>query len=67
MRQDGPGIFSYDMPKRGYYYLVIDASRLGQRKTKIDMYYASSGDGPLVRAVRSWVTGRAVGCPDLGK
>lgn len=65
MRQVGPGIFPYDMPKHGYYYLVLDASRFGRRKTVIDMYYAKHGDGPLIRAVRGWVTGRAIGCPDL--
>jgi len=55
------------MPKGGYYYLVADASRVNARKTKIDLYYPSMGSDVIIKAIKDWVTGKNVGCPDMTK
>ena len=54
-----------EMPEKGYYLMVADASRLTDNKTQIDMYRPSIGHDTIVRAVKGWAEGDNVGCPDL--
>lgn len=56
-----------EMPEKGYYLMVADASRLTDNKTQIDMYRPSMGYDTIVRAVKGWATGDNIGCPDLTK
>ena len=55
------------MPKGGYFLLVADATQVGKKKTKIDMYYPSMGHDLMVNAIKGWALGKKVGCPDFTK
>jgi hypothetical protein len=57
----------YDMPKKGYFLMVMDATGTGKNKTRIDFYRPSVGHKNIIEALRGWATGKNVGCPDLTK
>jgi len=54
-----------EVPKGGYYMLVVDATPVDKNTTRIDMYRPAFGFGNLIEAVRGWTDGSNSGCPDL--
>ena len=57
----------YEMPPKGYYLMIMDATGKGRNKTQIDFYRPEVGNQNVVEALRGWATGKNVGCPDLTK
>jgi hypothetical protein len=51
-------------PPDGSYRIVLDATPLADKRTRIDMY---TQDSLLRKALRGWVQGDNLGCPDLTK
>lgn len=56
-----------EMPKNGYYLVVADATPVGKKKTRIDLYRPSMGHDVMIKAIKGWATGKSKGCPDLAK
>lgn len=56
-----------EMPEKGYYLMVADATRVDENTTQIDMYRPSVGHQAVVTAVKGWATGENLGCPDMTK
>jgi len=56
-----------EIPEKGYYLMVADATRMDANTTQIDMYRPTIGHDAVVRAVKGWATGENVGCPDMTK
>src|SRR6266705_5641828 len=54
-------------PPDGAYRVVLDATPLAAKRTRIEIYTWSTDDNLLVRAMRGWVKGDNLGCPDLTK
>lgn len=55
-------------PPDGPYRVVLDATSIEKNKTRIDTYVMSNvEDGLILKAMRGWVTGDNLGCPDLTK
>jgi len=54
-------------PPDGAYRVVLDATPVAARRTRIDMYTMSIDDNLLRRALRGWALGDNLGCPDLTK
>jgi len=54
-------------PPDGAYRVVLDATPLAARRTRIEMYTWSTDEDLLRRAMRGWVKGDNLGCPDLTK
>lgn len=57
----------YDEPDAGHYLLVVDATPLGTKTSKIDIYRPSMGFDTMVAAIKNWTRGENLGCPDLTK
>lgn len=55
----------HEMPEKGYYLMVMDATGVGKNNTRIDFYRPSVGHQNVIEALRGWATGKNVGCPDL--
>ena len=53
-------------PPDGSYRVVLDATPIAKNRTRIDMY-ASNDASLIVKAMRGWVRGDNLGCPDLTK
>ena len=55
-------------PPDGPYRVVLDAAPIAKDRTRIDTYVLSNTDDGLIRkAMRGWVSGDNLGCPDLTK
>ena len=54
-------------PPDGSYRIVLDATPLAAKRTRIDIYMNSADDSLLGKALRGWVQGDNLGCPDLTK
>ncbi len=54
-------------PPDGAYRVVLDATPLAAKRTRIDLYTNSIDDNLLRRALRGWAQGDNLGCPDLTK
>jgi len=66
-KRQGGGEIDLGGPPDGFYRLVLDATPVGKGRTKIDLY-SQTGDDKLIRqALRGWVQGDNLGCPDLTK
>lgn len=54
-------------PPDGWYYMVVDAYPEGRQKTRVEMYYQKTASSYYVAypAVKSWVTGKNMSCPDF--
>lgn len=54
-------------PPDGAYRIVLDATPTAKGRTRIDTYafYMTKGDKLILTALRGWVTGDNLGCPDL--
>lgn len=67
MKKAGGGTHELGAPPDGYYRVVLDATPAGPNKTKIVMYVNSSDDNLIRNAMRGWVQGTNLGCPDVTK
>ena len=56
-----------EVPDGGYYLLVADAYPLNDSRTRLELFGPSRGYDVLVRAVKGWVSGENLGCPDMTK
>lgn len=54
-----------DIPPDGWYMLVVDAYPLGASRTRVESYYQHSSYHGAYTAIKLWVTGANMGCPDL--
>ena len=54
-------------PEGGYYSLVVDATPVSKRKTRLDIYGPSIGKKNMIKAIKGWASGKVKGCPDLTK
>ena len=54
-------------PPDGAYRVVLDATPLAARRTRIDVYTMSRDDNLLRTALSGWARGDNLGCPDLTK
>jgi hypothetical protein len=54
-------------PEKGHYVMVVDLSPASIRRTRIDMYRPTQGFNEIVKAVKSWATGKDIVCPDMTK
>lgn len=57
----------YEVPPKGYYMMVVDATPLASNKSQLTMYRSSIGNEALVKAIKGWAAGENMGCPDLTK
>jgi len=57
----------YEVPEKGYYMMVVDATPLGNNRSQVTMYRASVGNEVLIKAIKGWAAGEKIGCPDLAK
>lgn len=57
----------YDEPEKGHFVMVVDIAPASLRKTKIDIYRPSRGLEVILKAVKSWATGKDIVCPDMTK
>src|SRR5258708_10238090 len=51
----------------GIYRVVLDATPVAAKRTRIEIYTWSTDEDLLRRAMRGWVKGDNLGCPDLTK
>jgi hypothetical protein len=56
-----------EVPRGGYYLMVTDVFPAGKNKTKVTMYRPSVGVDTMVNAIKGWISGKNMGCPDLTK
>ena len=61
------GVVEVGSPPEGPYRIVLDATPLAAKRTRIDMYTMSMDDNLLRKALRGWAQGDNLGCPDLTK
>jgi len=54
-------------PPDGAYRVVLDATPVAAKRTRIEIYALSVDDKLLRQAMRGWVQGSNLGCPDLTK
>ena len=54
-------------PEGGYYLMVFDITKLGASKSHVEYYGPSIGFDTMVKAIKGWIDGKNVGCPDLTK
>lgn len=71
MKHYGEGISSNAInPPGGAYFMVLDATPLKGRKTRINEYrwnLTASNFGVVSKAIVNWASGRSKGCPDYQK
>lgn len=54
-----------DPPPDGWYIMVVDAYPVGASKTRVESYYRFTMFHGAFTAIKPWVTGTNMGCPDL--
>jgi hypothetical protein len=54
-------------PPDGTYHVVLDATPIAKNRTRIDIYASKDRTSLIVKALRGWVQGDNLGCPDLTK
>jgi hypothetical protein len=57
----------YKEPEAGHYIMVVDATPIGKNKSRIDFYRPAIGNDTVVQAIKNWITGDNLGCPDMTK
>lgn len=62
--KDG-GAIEIGAPREGFYVLVLDATPVDKKRTRVEIYRSSPDEKFIHKAMRGWVTGDNVGCPDL--
>lgn len=55
----------HNFPPDGYHLAVYDASAIGKHATRLTIYGSYSQREILNRAVKNWLTGTSMACPDL--
>lgn len=60
-----PKINPQNIPPDGYHLAVYDAVAVGKDATRLTIYGAYSQREIINRAVKSWVAGTSMACPDL--
>lgn len=63
-KRTGGGDVDVGAPADGFYDVVVDATPVTPKRTRIDIY---QGDKLMRTALRGWATGSNLGCPDLTK
>jgi hypothetical protein len=53
------------MPEDGWYIMVVDAYPVDKQTTRIESYFRYTNYDVMQSAVKSWLTGKNMGCPDL--
>jgi hypothetical protein len=57
-----------DMPPKGYYMMVVDATPLPGNKTAITLYMSMKSDmDPVIQAIKDWAGGANTNCIDMGR
>jgi hypothetical protein len=64
-KREGGGEIDLGSPPDGFYRAVLDATPLPKNRTKIEIYSQSKDTDLLRKAMRGWVRGDNLGCPDL--
>ncbi len=59
------GVIAIGAPPEGDYVIVMDATPIGKNRTKIDIFRSSPDEKFIHNAMRGWVKGDNMGCPDL--
>ncbi len=59
------GVIAIGSPPEGAYVIVLDATPIDKNRTKIDIYRQSPDEKFIHKAMRGWVKGDNMGCPDL--
>ncbi|MDH5388648.1 MAG: hypothetical protein OEY06_09380 [Gammaproteobacteria bacterium] len=54
-----------DMPKDGWYMMVVDAYKINKNKTRVETYFQQPSYLGAFSAIKHWATGSNMGCPDL--
>lgn len=54
-----------DPPRDGWYMIVVDATAKGAHRTQVDAYYQHTQFHGAYAAIKPWVTGTNMSCPDL--
>lgn len=67
LKMEGTRSYEFGAPPDGSYRVVLDATPAGPNKTKIVMYVNSIDDNLIRNAMRGWVQGTNLGCPDVSK
>lgn len=65
LQEEWDGIVLGVVPDKGHYLLVLDAIKVGNSKTEINLFHNAMGVDPIVRAVKNWAMNKNVGCPNL--
>lgn len=63
-KRSGGGDVDVGAPADGFYDVVVDATPVSPKRTRIEIY---QGDKLMRTALRGWATGNNLGCPDLTK
>jgi hypothetical protein len=58
-------VIAIGAPPEGAYVIVLDAAPVDKKRTKIDIYRQSPDEKFIHNAMRGWVKGDNMGCPDL--
>lgn len=57
----------YKEPEAGHYIMVVNATAIGKNKSLIDFYRPAVGNETIVQAIKNWIGGENLGCPDMTK
>lgn len=57
----------YKEPEAGHYIMVVDATAIGRNKSRIDFYRPAVGNKTIIQAIKNWIKGENLGCPDMTK
>lgn len=64
--KDEHGVISvYEEPEGGQYLFIADIVPVGTSKSKVDFYRPALGYGDISTALKNWIEGKNLGCPDL--
>jgi hypothetical protein len=54
-----------DIPPDGWYMLVVDAYPVNKNTTRVETYYQQTSFRGAYTAIKPWITGTNMSCPDL--
>lgn len=54
-------------PAGGYYLMVFDIIKVDKNTVRVEYYGPSRGSETMIKAIKGWIDGKNVGCPDLTK
>ena len=67
VQQKRSAVVEVGAPPDGTYRVVLDATPIAAKRTRIDIYAMSVDDKLLRQTLRGWAQGSNLGCPDLTK